>query len=88
MAKRYKIVQIPVSEKLLESLDEASKRREQSRSAFIREACARYLAEIEEEKLVQQYERGYERLPEDAEEEAWAKMGAEFLAERLAEDSW
>jgi metal-responsive CopG/Arc/MetJ family transcriptional regulator len=88
MPKRYKVIQIPVSEKLLESLDEASKRREQSRSAFIREACARYLAEIEEEKLVQQYERGYERLPEEAEEEGWSEMGEERLAELLAEDSW
>jgi metal-responsive CopG/Arc/MetJ family transcriptional regulator len=86
--KRYKVVQIPVSEDLLERLDAASKQRDQSRSAFIREACTKYLAEIREAKLVEQYERGYERMPEGEEEDSWAKMGEERLAELLAEDSW
>ena len=79
---------MPVSEKLLESLDEASKRREQSRSAFIREACVKHLADVQKEKLVEQYERGYERMPEGKEDEAWAKVGEERLADLLAEDSW
>ena len=88
MATKSRIIQVPVSEKLLESLDEASKRREQSRSAFIREACVKYLADVQKEKLIKQYERGYERLPEGEEDEAWAKVGEERLADLLAEDSW
>jgi len=88
MAKSSKIIQVPMSEQLLYRIDEASKRREQSRSAFIREACVNYIADIKEAKLIQQYERGYERVPEGEEDEAWAKMGEERLAELLAEDSW
>ena len=79
---------MPVSEKLLESLDEASKRREQSRAALIREACERLLKQLEDERLDREYEEGYRRIPETEEEEEWAKMGGKLLAERLAEDSW
>jgi metal-responsive CopG/Arc/MetJ family transcriptional regulator len=88
MTKRNKVIQIPVSEDLLRHLDETSRSREQSRSAFIREACASYIADIQKAKLIEQYVRGYELMPEDEEEEAWAKMGEERLAEVLAEDSW
>lgn len=88
MAKHYKVIQLPVNNDLLQRLDDESKRREQSRSAFIREACVKYLATVEKDKMIEEYIRGYERFPEDEKEEAWAKMGEERLAEVLAEDSW
>jgi metal-responsive CopG/Arc/MetJ family transcriptional regulator len=88
MPKRSKVIQVPLNEDLLKRLDDASREREVSRSALIREACVRYIADIEEAKLVREYEQGYERMPEGEEEAAWAKMGEERLAELLAEDSW
>lgn len=88
MPKRSKIIQVPLSEELLRRLDDASKRREQSRSAFIREASERLLKQLEDERLDREYAEGYRKFPETEEEIAWAKMGAELLAERLAEDTW
>ncbi|PIU22891.1 MAG: hypothetical protein COT13_05880, partial [Chloroflexi bacterium CG08_land_8_20_14_0_20_45_12] len=41
MAK--KVIQVPVDENLLSSLDDMAKRRGQPRSELIRDACKRYL---------------------------------------------
>ena len=88
MATKNKVIQIPIGEGLLDSLDETSRERGQSRSALIREACERFLKELEEERLDREYEEGYRRMPEGEEEEAWADMGEKRLAKLLAEDSW
>ena len=85
---KVKVIQVPVGERLLERLDVASKTREESRSAFIREACEQLLKRLDDERLDREYEEGYRKFPETEEEKAWAEMGAELLAEKLAEDSW
>jgi len=33
---------------------------------LIREACQRYLEQVESEELVRLYEQGYEKLPEES----------------------
>jgi len=88
MATRTKIIQVPVGEELLGSLDELARERGQSRAALIREACERLLKQLEDERLDREYEEGYRKFPEGEEEEAWAKIGEERLADLLAEDSW
>lgn len=88
MVTRSKVIQVPVGERLLESLDVLSRKRGQSRAALIREACERLLKQLEDERLDREYADGYRKFPETEEEEAWAEMGVERLSELLAEDSW
>lgn len=77
-----------MNEELLERLDAYSAERGQSRSAFIREACAEYVAKLTEEELDREYVEGYRKFPEGEEEEAWARIGEQELAKLLAEDEW
>ena len=86
--KKNKIIQVPMPEDLLGELDTLSQQRDRSRAALIREACAEYLASAEEAEKTRQYVAGYEKFPEDKEDAAWAKMGEQELAKRLAEDEW
>ena len=65
-----KIIQVPVDESLLTALNELSRRRSQSRSELIREACRRYMRKMEEEELDRLYEEGYRRFPESTKENA------------------
>ncbi len=88
MRKKPKIIQVPMNEDLLERLDAYSSERGQSRSAFIREACAEYVAKLTEEELDRQYAEAYRKFPEGEEEAVWARMGEQELAKRLAEDEW
>ena len=86
--KKNKIIQVPMPEDLLGELDTLSQQQDRSRAALIREACAEYLASAEEAKKTRQYVAGYEKFPEDEGDAAWAKMGEQELARRLAEDEW
>ncbi len=88
MAGKNKIIQVPIGAELLDRLDAYSSERGQSRAAFIREACAKYVTRLKEEELDRQYIEGYTKFPEGEEEEAWAKMGEQELAIRLAEEEW
>ena len=82
MATKSKIIQVPVSTELVERLDEASKIREQSRSALIREACERLLKQLEDERLDREYAEAYRKFPEDPTEvEAWTQIAADVLGE-------
>ena len=83
-----KIVQVPLDEELLKTLDHLSRRQGQSRSALIREACAKYIATAEKEELVRQYIEGYRRMPETQDELDFAESSAKALAELLADDAW
>ncbi|OGO36697.1 MAG: hypothetical protein A2147_03440 [Chloroflexi bacterium RBG_16_57_8] len=79
---RKKIIQVPVDEALLYDLDALSRKQSRSRSELIREACARYVAEIEEAELDKAYVEAYKRIPDDPTlGEAWDKLAAEVLAE-------
>ena len=85
MRKRNRVIQVPIQEDLLGTLDEVSRERGQSRAAFIREACARYVASLHEAELEQQYVEGYLKFPEDpAEGEMWTKNAAAVWGE----ESW
>lgn len=63
MAK--KVIQVPVDEGLLSSLDDMAKKRGRPRSELIREACQRYLKQVENEKMDEVYMEGYRRSPEE-----------------------
>jgi len=82
MATKSKVIQVPMSQTLVDALDEASRGREQSRAALIRELCERFLKDREEERMDREYAEGYRRIPEDtAEVEAWTELATEVLEE-------
>lgn len=85
MVSSAKIVQVPIDEELLASLDELSRGRRTSRSAVIRDACREYLRRLREEALDEVYERGYRRTPEDT---ATGETQASLAAQVLPEESW
>ena len=83
---RSKVIQVPLDEELLDGLDDLSRRRGQSRSALIREACRRYIRAIEEQELDRVYEEGYRRLPEStAGDEAYLQLASEAFD---PEETW
>ncbi len=85
MVSSAKIVQVPIDEELLASLDELSRGRRTSRSAVIRDACREYLRRLREEALDEVYERGYRRTPEGT---ATGETQASLAAQVLPEESW
>ena len=85
---RYKVIQVPVDDALLKALDDISQKRQQSRSAVIREACATYLARLEEDEADRRYIQSYIDVPETEEERQWGELGLKMLAEVTAEDDW
>jgi len=62
-----KVIQLPVGEKLLEGLDNLSKKQRKAGSELIRQASLRYLQQIEYEELDRLYQQGYTRIPEEPE---------------------
>jgi metal-responsive CopG/Arc/MetJ family transcriptional regulator len=85
--KKPKIIQVPMNEELLERLDAYSTERGQSRAAFIREACAEYVAKITDDELDRQYVESYRNFPEATEDDEWrAKLAAEIWGEESFED--
>jgi metal-responsive CopG/Arc/MetJ family transcriptional regulator len=80
-----KVIQIPIDEKLLKELNSLCKNQRKSRSELIRYACQRYIKQVEKEKLVRAYIKGYLEIPEEPElGEAMAIMASEILPE----ESW
>jgi len=80
-----KVIQVPVDEKLLGALDRTSRKQNKARAELIREACQRYLTQMESEELDRLYQQGYERLPEEP------KLGEAQLGlagQILPEESW
>ena len=87
MRKKPKIIQVPMHEDLLERLDTYSSERGQSRSAFIREACARYVTNLDEEEADRRYAESYRKFPEDPGEiKAWTQLVAEVWGAESFED--
>ena len=80
-----KVIQVPVDEGLLKQLDSLSKRQHKTRSGLIREACLRYLHEIEQSELDRLYQRGYERIPEDA---GTGEIQIAVSGEFMIKESW
>jgi metal-responsive CopG/Arc/MetJ family transcriptional regulator len=60
-----KVIQVPIDEDLLESLEEVSRQENRSRADLIRQACRDYLRRYRETVLDRLYQQGYERIPED-----------------------
>jgi metal-responsive CopG/Arc/MetJ family transcriptional regulator len=83
MAK--KVIQVPIEEGLLDSLNSMSRKRRQSRSKLIREACQQYLVQIENEELDRLYREGYERVPEET---SPAEAQVSLANQVLSQESW
>ena len=79
------IIQVPVEESLLNALNAASKKRRQSRSEFIREACQQQLKQVELEQMDEIYRKGYEQQPE---EPALGQAQATLAGHVLSREVW
>jgi metal-responsive CopG/Arc/MetJ family transcriptional regulator len=79
MAKKSKIIQVPMPASLVESLDELSEKQDVSRSALIREACTKYVTSTQLAEWDKQSEEGYARIPEDAEGGWRDKLAAQAM---------
>ena len=62
-----------------------SKKRRQSRSGLIREACQQYLEKIESQELDRLYTEGYKRLPEGP---SLGQVQADLAEKVLSQESW
>lgn len=80
-----KVIQVPVDEELLISLDQLSRKQRKPRSELIRQACQRYLGQVESEELDRLYQQGYEKLPEEAE---LGETQIALAGEILLKESW
>ena len=80
-----KVIQVPVDKDLLKNLDNLSKKQQKPRSEVIREACSRYLQQVEYEELDKLYKQGYTRVPEEPET---GEIQTGMSAEILSRESW
>lgn len=82
---KKRIIQVPMPFDLLKQLDAAAEERGESRSSYIREACAQYLASNRDEESDRRYQEAYRRIPEDRE---LLKSLESASAESLKNDPW
>jgi len=81
MGKSAKVA-ISLPEDILEAVETERKARGESRSKFFRRAIERLLKQERESSAVKDYVRGYQQIPESAEEvEAAHRVGIAVLAE-------
>jgi metal-responsive CopG/Arc/MetJ family transcriptional regulator len=80
-----RIIQVPMDDELLASLDALAKQQGQPRARVIREACQEYLAQQEDRRLDEIYAEGYRRIPEDP---AIGLAQAIMAAEVLSNEEW
>ena len=80
-----KVIQVPVDEELLTALDQLSRKQRKARSELIRQACQRYLRQVESEELDRLYQQGYERIPE---EPGLGEAQVALAGEILPKESW
>ncbi len=80
-----KVIQVPIDEELLGSLDDAAKKRGRPRSELIREACQQYLKQVQYEKMDRLYTEGYKRIPE---EPALGEAQSALAGQVLSKESW
>lgn len=79
------MIQVPVDEELLKELNSLSKKQRKTRSELIRQACMRYLRQIEYEELDKLYQQGYMSLPEEPEV---GEVQIAMSSETLCKESW
>ena len=80
-----KVIQVPLDDKLLRSLNREAKALRLTRAALIREACLEHLRRLEEQEMDRRYVEGYRRRPEKP---AWGEAGAKLAAEVWPEETW
>ena len=81
MGKSAKVA-ITLPEDVLEAVETERKAKGESRSQFFRRAIERLLKEERQSSAVRDYVRGYQEVPESAEEvEAIHRVGIDVLAE-------
>jgi metal-responsive CopG/Arc/MetJ family transcriptional regulator len=80
-----KVIQVPLDEDLLRTLDGLSRDRHESRSELIREACRLFIRVIRHDKLDRAYEEGYRRLPESP---SVAEAQTALASRVLEEEDW
>jgi len=81
MAKSAKVA-ISLPEDVLEAVEMERKAKGESRSQFFRRAVERLLKQEQESSAVKDYVRGYQEVPESADEvEAAHRVGSAMLAE-------
>jgi len=81
MAKSAKVA-ISLPEDVLEAVEMERKAKGESRSQFFRRAVERLLKQEQESSAVKDYVRGYQEVPESADEvEAVHRVGSAVLAE-------
>ena len=83
MAK--KVIQVPVEEELLNTLDRVSKRQRKPRAVLIRQACYSYLRQVEYEELDKLYQQGYKKVPE---EKDIGEVQVALAGQILPKESW
>jgi metal-responsive CopG/Arc/MetJ family transcriptional regulator len=76
---------VQLNEALLARLDERAARDSLSRSALIREAIESYLHDDVAAELDRRIVEGYTRVPQSAEEAAWAEASAR---DAIREEPW
>jgi hypothetical protein len=79
--EKRKMIQVPVDTELLTALDRLSIKQRETMSEVIRQACRRFLLEVESER----YKEGYEKLPEEPDE---AIVQMTTTSEILSKDPW
>lgn len=79
------MIQVPVDEELLKDLNSLSKKQHKARSELIRQACLRYLQEVEYEELDRLYQQGYTRIPEGPET---GEIQIALSSELMSRESW
>jgi len=84
---KNKIIQVPMPEDLLETVDHYSQEQGVSRSSLIREACAEYVTRAREEEFDRQYIESYTEFPEKypSEEDEWRVRNAAAV---WGEEDW
>ena len=80
-----KVIQVPVDEELLKDLDSLSKKQRKARAELIRQACRRYLQQVEYDELDKLYQQGYIRIPEEPEA---GELQIVMSGEILSKESW
>ncbi len=75
-------VAISLPEDVLKAIEEQRKSKGESRSGFFRRAAERLLKQERESSAIKDYIRGYQQMPESAEEvEAADRIGSAVLAQ-------
>ncbi len=80
-----KVIQVPMDEKILKSLNLLSKKQKRARAELIRNACNDYLKKLEDEELDRIYRESYERIPESTE---LAEAQVSVLGKILPKETW